>query len=231
MQTRDNIQALVVITNDLVALGNIWDKLEDFFIIFIDNIFKPLDYKFIYTGDEHFSKINSFTLVWKFISQELKKNKIKFYDAIQSDILTNTYYTLFPIDYVFLRRNLVLEWAGEGYPNDKLIVENFLKFYKKDIITDGDYYIRQIIKNFIPRTSTIDNLPFTKANNAIYFKTDIRFLVWKEKIDLDLQKLAEIVIDFWNCYKLETYYENYRLVFNMRQNEFDALVKSSSVLE
>ncbi|WP_158500760.1 hypothetical protein [Spiroplasma kunkelii] len=51
----------------------------------------------------------------------------------------------------------------------------------------------------------------------------------KEKVDLDLQEFAEIVIDFWNYYKLETWKDNYCLVFKIRQNEFDALVKSANV--
>ncbi|WP_342256533.1 hypothetical protein [Spiroplasma endosymbiont of Poecilobothrus nobilitatus] len=40
LQARDNIETIVVITNDLDALSNIQDKLEAYFIKFIDEIFK-----------------------------------------------------------------------------------------------------------------------------------------------------------------------------------------------
>ncbi|AXF96318.1 hypothetical protein SDAV_001351 [Spiroplasma phoeniceum P40] len=63
--------------------------------------------------------------------------------------------------------------------------------------THGDYYyIRRILYNFILNQSRIENLPFPKPNSAIFFKTKIRVLVRKEKVDLDLQEFAEIVIDF-----------------------------------
>ncbi|UZQ31188.1 MAG: hypothetical protein OHM57_06410 [Spiroplasma phoeniceum] len=83
-----------------------------------------------------------------------------------------------------------------------MTVENFLKFYKIKMVIHGDYYVHGILRNFIPNQSRIEILPFTKPNSEIFFKTEIIILVGKEKVDLDLQKFAEIVIDFWNYYQL-----------------------------
>ncbi|RUO86707.1 hypothetical protein D9R21_01500 [Spiroplasma endosymbiont of Megaselia nigra] len=229
MQARDSIEPVVVITNNLEILRNIQDKLEEYFLSFIDNIFKPLDYKIICTEDLFFNDINPDFLVWSFIKEKLKKEEIKFYDNVHSTLLNNANNKFFDITSRLYESDSVLAWAGEGYPEKKLTVENFLKFYKKNMRTDGDYYIRAILYNFRPNQSRNENLPFAKPNSAIFFKTKIRVLVGKEKVDLDLQEFAEIVIDFWHYYKLETYKDNYRLVFKMRQNEFDALVKSASV--
>lgn len=51
--------------------------------------------------------------------------------------------------------------------------------------------IRSILYNFKPNQSRIENLPFPKPNSAIFFKTKIRVLVGKEKVDLYLQEFAE----------------------------------------
>ncbi|GAA6238339.1 MAG: hypothetical protein SPLM_04600 [Spiroplasma phoeniceum] len=121
MQARDSIEPVVVITNNLEILRNIQDKLEEYFLSFIDNIFKPLDYKIICTEDLFFNDINPDFLVWS-IKEKLKKEEIKFYDNVRSTLTTNVNNKFFDITSHLYESNSVLAWAEEGYPEKKLTV-------------------------------------------------------------------------------------------------------------
>ncbi|MFX4056940.1 MAG: hypothetical protein EHV01_001185 [Spiroplasma sp. hy2] len=116
MQARDSIEPVVVITNNLEILRNIQDKLEEYFLSFIDNIFKPLDYKIICTEDLFFNDIDPDFLVWSFIKEKLKKEEIKFYDNVRSTLTNNMNNKFFYITSHLYESESVLAWAGEGYP-------------------------------------------------------------------------------------------------------------------
>ncbi|AXF96319.1 hypothetical protein SDAV_001352 [Spiroplasma phoeniceum P40] len=78
-----------------------------------------------------FNDINPDFLVWSFIKEKLKKEEIKFYDNVHLTLTTNVNNKFFDITSLLYESGSVLVWAGEGYPEKKLTVENFLKFYKK----------------------------------------------------------------------------------------------------
>ncbi|WP_342255518.1 hypothetical protein [Spiroplasma endosymbiont of Poecilobothrus nobilitatus] len=83
-----------------------------------------------------------------------------------------------------------------------------------------------IINNFM-----IQGLQFKRNRTEIKLKQNVEFLVAKNKFNSELEEFAKLLIDFWHCFRLETYYENYRLVFKMDQSTFDEVLKSASVLE
>ncbi|WP_186823353.1 hypothetical protein [Spiroplasma phoeniceum] len=76
----------------------------------------------------------------------------------------------------------------------------------------------------------IENLPFKKS---MYIKLEeqLKIVVVKDVFDYQLEEFAKVVMEFWHCFKLETYYENYRLVFKVNQAVFDKVLNSASVLK
>ncbi|WP_348736085.1 hypothetical protein [Spiroplasma endosymbiont of Ammophila pubescens] len=65
LQARDEINALVVITNNLDVLGNMQDKIEEYFISFVNNIFQKENWKIVV--NEYLSEFNFKWTIWPII--------------------------------------------------------------------------------------------------------------------------------------------------------------------
>jgi len=118
----------------------------------------------------------------------------------------------------------MLLWTNPGYDLDKLTSENFLKFYKRiqfseGIVVEDNHYVKANITSFVSKDFTIANLPLDK----IILEKPVKILVEKAKVDQALLEFAEITMNFWHYYKLETYAN--KLVFNMNKQDFDVLIK------
>ncbi|ALA97729.1 hypothetical protein SKUN_00839 [Spiroplasma kunkelii CR2-3x] len=87
---------------------------------FIDNIFKPLDYKIICTEDLFFNNINPDFLVWSFIKEKLKKEKIKFYDNVHLTLTTNVNNKFFYITSCLYKSGFFVGLRGRGVSLEKI---------------------------------------------------------------------------------------------------------------
>ncbi len=111
----------------------------------------------------------------------------------------------------------MLLWTNEGYYLDKLTSENFLKFYKRIQFPEGigvedNHYVKADITSFVSKDFTIANLPL----NKIILEKTVKILVEKTKVVQALLEFAEITMNFWHYYKLETYSINLFLIWISR---------------
>ncbi|WHQ36489.1 lipoprotein [Spiroplasma sp. SV19] len=228
LEQPQELKGLVVICNDLEALSGIQKNLENYFIIFIDELFQKQKYEIIDTVNRDFDNISYNNTIWPIIVQELTTRKILF-----SKTSTPTWSSLegtFGLNKTVIKSDSVLAWAGEGYHADKLSPENFLEFYKKQYFNistqDDDYYVKGNITSFIPYRFTIENLPFNNMNSSKKLKTPIKVLMSKDFIDQRLEEFAETTMKLWQYYQIETY--NDKLVFKMAQTDFDSVLKATA---
>ncbi|AXF96412.1 hypothetical protein [Spiroplasma phoeniceum] len=151
----------VVISNNLDVLSNIQESLLDYFLIFIDELFKKQEYKIIVNLEQNIIMLQrddlGSQLVSKCIRQKLREEGILF-----------SSFVLFNYDrFVSLRKRTAFDrstaiwaWAGEGYNPMKLTPEKFLKFYKKRTNLENhnnDYYLKaNIYRLFIDRNFMIE---------------------------------------------------------------------------
>ncbi len=79
-------------------------------------------------------------------------------------------------------------------------------------------------------TILIENLSLKKPKNynSIMLKTPIVVSISKDIFEPELEGLAKLTMDFWKYYKLETYKD--KLVFNMKQSEWNGLIEKTSNL-
>ncbi|WP_253723452.1 hypothetical protein [Spiroplasma citri] len=149
----DNIQVSITTTNDSEVLNNIQDKVENYFVNFLDTIFKVKNYRII----SEQSSINK-DIVWSIISKELKGRNILFQHHISFTLpmIRDNASALHKYSY-FYKYNSVLEWVGEGYDPQQLTWQNFLSFYKEKMIdfenikVEDGYYVLNKIEWFIPK--------------------------------------------------------------------------------
>ncbi|WP_425380576.1 hypothetical protein [Spiroplasma endosymbiont of Stenodema calcarata] len=228
LEQRDKCSGLVVICNNLQALSGIQQNLENYFITFIDELFKKQQYEVI---DEKatlgFINTANFT-IWPIIDKALKEKGILFNNAPVWD----SYYevtNVTPRGKHFYKTDSVLAWAGEGYDPEKLTVEKFLEFYKQEYFKlniNGDYYIKASVSSFVPRTFTIENLPFNYIYSSKELVAPIKVLIPKDILDEKLNKFTETTMRLWQYYQLETY--NDKLVFKLTEDDFSNLLKVTS---
>lgn len=83
-----------------------------------------------------------------------------------------------------------------------------------------------IVEKFI-----LEGLPFKHLRTSIKLEQKVKVLVEKNVFDFQLKQFANIVMNFWHYFKLETYYENHRLVFKVNQATFDKVLEVASALE
>jgi len=176
---------------------------------------------------------NPSKIIWKIVEKTLKNENILFFGNALEDFQT----TVFAFkNYSFFKEASVLAWAGENYTTDKLTPENFLNFYKETyVLKKGteyeDSYVVLNINNITVEKFILEGLTFKSSRTNITIKQEVKVLAEKNKFDSQLKKFAKMIMDFWHYFKLETYYENYRLVFKVNQAVFDKVLKSASVLE
>ncbi|WHQ36578.1 lipoprotein [Spiroplasma sp. SV19] len=228
LEQRDSIDGLVVICNDIEALNGIQEDLENYFIAFIDELFKKKNYNAVAKSNISFDRIYVSNTVWPHIEQELRAIGIVFKGRIGMWRVDYSYdYDReFQLYNRMLKSNSVLPWAGEGYNAEKLTPENFLEFYKQNYFsprTIQDYYVKGIMAYFRPDTLTIENLPF--KSTRIDLKNKIYLIKEKAKIDEDLNQFAKTTMQLWQYYQIETY--NDKLVFKVNQDDFDNLIKTA----
>nr|CAK99727.1 hypothetical lipoprotein transmembrane [Spiroplasma citri] len=77
LPTEDNIQVSITTTNDSEVLNNIQDKVENYFVNFLDTIFKAKNYRII---SKQFNIKTD--IVWPIISKELNDRNISFQHII-----------------------------------------------------------------------------------------------------------------------------------------------------
>ncbi|AXF96489.1 hypothetical protein [Spiroplasma phoeniceum] len=77
LQARANIEALVVITNDLVALDNIQDNIEKYFTNFVHNTFQKENYKIVW--NRYHNNITEKQVILPIIQKVLKNKNILFF--------------------------------------------------------------------------------------------------------------------------------------------------------
>ncbi|WP_101519272.1 hypothetical protein [Spiroplasma melliferum] len=222
--SQDNIQGLITTTNDSEVLNNIQDKIENYFVNFLDTIFKAKNYRII---SEQFNMNKD--IVWPIIEKELNDRNISFKHHIKFVIpgieSALNYYTNISMPTV----QTVLNWAGEGYDPEQLTWQNFLSFYKKQIIdnwniqVEDGYYILKELKWFIPQNFMIENLPFKNNLFKINLKEKSYFTILKTQFDQQLEEFAKVTMGLWHYYQLETY-KNFNLVFKLKQNVFNNLL-------
>ncbi|WP_348736541.1 hypothetical protein [Spiroplasma endosymbiont of Ammophila pubescens] len=138
---------------------------------------------------------------------------------------------------MLLKKDSVLAWAGEGYDLMKLTPENFLNFYYKEThvlkkVTENKYsYVVNKILRMRVTNFGLEGLPFKSSYTFIKMETNINILIEKNLFNFQLAEFAKIVMEFWHYFKLETYYENYRLVFKVNQTVFYKVLERAGVLE
>ncbi|WHQ37254.1 lipoprotein [Spiroplasma sp. SV19] len=221
----DKINWLVVICNDLEALSGIQKNLENYFLIFVDDLFEKQKYEIIDNLNRDFDTVNKNNTIWPIITQELTKRGVLFKTSPDWSYLSSTFGLVRTVG----KSDSVLSWAGEGYDSQKLTVENFLKFYKRKYFTatlQDDYYVKANFASFYPGSFTIENLPFNNKNSWKKLKTPIKVLMPKDFIDERLNQFAETTMELWQYYQIETY--NDKFVFKMTQNDFDSLAEKAN---
>ncbi|WP_348735413.1 hypothetical protein [Spiroplasma endosymbiont of Ammophila pubescens] len=234
--SQNNIDNLVTISNNLDALTNVQDKLDEYFIMFVNNILKEQNFRLIVPAEVNLDAVRRVNILRTNIENKLKEANLLFNNInflfFDFESVSNSF-TERSNRLPFRKSDSTLMWAEEGYNHDKLIPENFLKFYikKAAILSEEKYYYFGNIKSIIPVNFTIENLLFKCNFSRIKLKLPVKILKEKDKVHEKLEEFAKVIMAFWHYYKLETYNEYHRLVFKMRQNEFDALVESASVLE
>ncbi|MFW4370828.1 hypothetical protein ACMBCM_00500 [Spiroplasma sp. K1] len=134
------------------------------------------------------------------------------------------------------KKDSVLAWAGKGYDPMKLTPENLLNFYKetyilKKVTEYEDSYVAIKIGTMTVEKFILEGLPFKHLRTSIKLEQEVKVLVEKNLFNFQLEKFAKIVMEFWHYFKLETYYENHRLVFKVNQATFDKVLEVASVLE
>ncbi|WP_338965875.1 MULTISPECIES: hypothetical protein [unclassified Spiroplasma] len=225
LEQRDSVDSLVVICNNIEALNGIQKNLENYFITFIDDIFKAENYQAIDKGNRGYNNIDSSNTIWPMITKDLTTRGILF----KGNCSWSSFNSTFTLIKTVLRSDSVLTWAGEGYNVAKLTPEQFLQFYKKKYFTAttlSDYYVKGNIVSFTPNSFTIENLPFNNKGSSKTLKTPVKVLIEKEKVDQGLNQFAETTMKLWQYYQIETY--NDKLVFKMNQDDFNDLIKTTN---
>ncbi|ELL44555.1 hypothetical protein [Spiroplasma melliferum] len=221
LQQFNYINRLVIICNDVEALSGIQNNLENYFITFINDLFKKENYQII-IENRSYNKVYT-SVIWPMITEELTTRGILFRGSAN----WNSFDSSFTLSRIVEKSDSVLAWAGEGYRPDKLTSEKFLQFYKKNYFstdTLSDYYVKYNVDSFTPDNLTIENLPFKyKTPQRRNLKTPIKVLVPKDKVDQQLEEFAKVTMDFWHYYQIETY--NDKLVFKVNQDDFNNLIK------
>ncbi|WP_283272553.1 hypothetical protein [Spiroplasma sp. SV19] len=222
LEQRDSTEGFVVICNDVEALSGIQKNLENYFIAFIDELFKKENYQVIDKVNRSYNNIDSSNTIWPVIIKELTERGILF----KGWCVWSSFYSTMILTDEFFKADSVLKWAGEGYDPKKLTSEKFLQFYKNKYFnarTLPDYYVKGNIASFDPSSLTIENLPFNNKKPYKSLKTPIKVLIAKEYVNQDLTQFAEITMKLWQYYQIETY--NDKLVFKVNQDDFDNLIK------
>ncbi|GAA6238022.1 MAG: hypothetical protein SPLM_01460 [Spiroplasma phoeniceum] len=111
-----------------------------------------------------------------------------------------------------------------------------LNFYKetyilKKVTEYENSYVAIDIQTMTVEKFILEGLPFKHLRTSIKLEQKVKVLVEKNVFDFQLEKFAKIVMKFWHYFKLETYYENHRLVFKVNQATFDKVLEVASVLE
>ncbi|WHQ36964.1 lipoprotein [Spiroplasma sp. SV19] len=224
-EQRNSTEGFVVICNDVEALSGIQKNLENYFITFIDELFKKENYQVIDKVNRSYNNIDSSNTIWPVIVKELTERGILF----KGRCAWSSFYSTMTLTHNLVKAHSVLRWAGEGYDPEKLTSEKFLQFYKNQYFnatTLSDYYVKGNIASFVPSSLTIENLPFNNKNTYKSLKTPIKVLIAKEYTDQDLIQFAEITMKLWQYYQIETY--NDKLVFKVNQDDFDNLIKTTA---
>ncbi len=226
--SRDNIQVSITTTNDSEVLNNIQDKVENYFVNFLDTIFKAKNYRII--SKQFYIKTD---IVWPIISKELNDRNISFKHDIQFHLAQDFIAGINAYEKLYFNLNSsVLAWAGEGYDPQQLTWQNFLSFYKKSFINfkeiqvEDDYYVSGELKSFTPQNFMIENLLFKNNLSKINLKEKSYFTILKTQFDQQLEEFAKVTMDFWHYYQLETY-NNGNLVFKIKQDLFNNLLSKS----
>ncbi|MFW4371240.1 MAG: hypothetical protein EHV01_004795 [Spiroplasma sp. hy2] len=231
LQVPDSISSLVVASNNILVLSNIQQKMANYFVTFIDDLFGKYKYQIIEKLKRNFNNIDQSNTIWQIITEKLRSRKINFV-ANDHTLIFNTFYSIDAPTWNFKKEeDSVLAWAGEGYDPTKLTPENFLKFYEQKYIKNkvqikNNYYVRANITSFIPNDFMIENLPFNNKTNAITLKTPIKVLTSKQYIDNQLFDFAKKIMNFWHYYKIETY--SNKIVFNVTKADFTMLSEKIS---
>ncbi|WP_233485713.1 hypothetical protein [Spiroplasma sp. ChiS] len=140
LPTEDNIQVSITTTNDSEVLNNIQDKVENYFVNFLDTIFKAKNYRII---SKQFNIKTD--IVWPIISKELNDRNISFQHNIQFPLLRTTNLSdIYSFKYLDLNSS-VLAWGGEGYDPQQLTWQNFLSFYKKILLILKIFKLKMVI--------------------------------------------------------------------------------------
>ncbi|KAI92628.1 hypothetical protein [Spiroplasma melliferum] len=226
ISSQDNIQVSITTTNDSEVLNNIQDKVENYFVNFLDTIFKVKNYRII----SEQSSINK-DIVWSIISKELKDRNILFQHHISFTLprIRDNASALHKYSY-FYKHNSVLTWAGEGYDPQQLTWQNFLSFYKEKMIDfeniqiEDGYYVLNEIGWFIPKNFMIENLLFKNNFSYINLKEKSYFTILKTQFDQQLEEFVKVTMDFWHYYQLEKY--NSKLVFKIDQDIFNSILSN-----
>ncbi|KAI92676.1 hypothetical protein [Spiroplasma melliferum] len=218
-----------IISNNFDYLSNIQDNIEKYFTDFVNHVFKKQNYQIILPQYRYFWKED---LITDIIKEALKNKNILFNGSLGAR-LKNGFG--FSDGHQFQKHESVLKWAGEGYHPSKLTQENFSKFYKETYISNHikeykDYYLVQKVTYITLWNFGIENLRFKKHQTTLNIEP-INILVAKNTFDSQFNEFTKMIMDFWHCFKLETYYEDYRLVFKLNQEIFDKVLKNARFLE
>ncbi len=72
----DEHKELVIISNNLEELSNVQDKLESWFLQFINDLFETQQNKIMVRLNDQFNEIDTYNIIWPIIKQELENKKI-----------------------------------------------------------------------------------------------------------------------------------------------------------
>ncbi|WP_196234378.1 hypothetical protein [Spiroplasma endosymbiont of Megaselia nigra] len=231
LPARDKINALVVITNDLDVLSKLQDNIEEYFTMFVNKVLK--DQKFQIRVRKYIYEWHPSKIIWLIVREALKNENILFFGSNLSDYKSTFFMNS---DSMSFKKDSVLAWAGKGYDPMKLTPENLLNFYKetyilKKVTEYEDYYVSIEIGTMTVEKFILEGLPFKHLRTSIKLEQKVKVLVEKNVFDFQLKQFANIVMNFWHYFKLETYYDNHRLVFKVNQATFDKVLEVASVLE
>ncbi|WP_425380575.1 hypothetical protein [Spiroplasma endosymbiont of Stenodema calcarata] len=225
LQQHDELNGLVVICNDLEVLSGIQNNLEKQFLLFVDDIFKKQNYEIVGTGNYDFNYANGYNSILPVITKALEEKELLYQNQFVLS-WNNKIRAGFNFNRPLYKSGSVLAWAGERYDPQELTAEKFLKFYKQHYFNASvqkNYYIAANIDSFIPKTFTIENLPFKNNYEKKRLLTPIKVLLPKDFVDERLKQFAETTMRFWHDYQLETYDD--KLVFKMNQTDYDMILK------
>ncbi|WP_425380560.1 hypothetical protein [Spiroplasma endosymbiont of Stenodema calcarata] len=228
LQQHDELNGLVVICNDLEVLSGIQNNLEKQFLLFVDDIFKKQNYEIVGTGNYDFNYANGYNSILPVITKALEEKELLYQNQFVLS-WNNKIRAGFNFNRPLYKSGSVLAWAGERYDPEKLTVEKFLEFYKQEYFKlniNGDYYIKASVSSFVPRTFTIENLPFNYIYSSKELVAPIKVLIPKDILDEKLNKFTETTMRLWQYYQLETY--NDKLVFKLTEDDFSNLLKVTS---